>query len=70
MSVPIMFWGKYDRAKIDSLACGETCVGSGHIREGIVITTEIHKTDNKIGRVILKHLSEDYLLRNGGTEFN
>ncbi|TFH08558.1 MAG: hypothetical protein E4H14_06185 [Candidatus Thorarchaeota archaeon] len=41
-----------------------------HIREGIVIKPAVERTHEGLGRVILKSVSEAYLLRKNGTEFN
>lgn len=38
-----------------------------HLREGIVIRPVIERTDSQLGRVILKSVSENYLLRTGNT---
>lgn len=41
-----------------------------NIREGIVIKPCKERGNSELGRVILKSVSEGYLLRKGGTEFN
>jgi RNA ligase (TIGR02306 family) len=49
----------------------ETMSGKGiHLREGIVIRPRKERETRGLGRVILKSVSEDYVLRKGGTEFN
>jgi RNA ligase (TIGR02306 family) len=49
----------------------ETISGEGvHIREGVVVRPMLEREERRLGRVILKSVSEDYLLRKGGTEFN
>jgi len=40
------------------------------MREGVVVTAARERQDDILGRVILKSVSEDYLLRKGGTEYN
>lgn len=45
---------------------GLSAVGGGHMREGVVVRKEFAAG----GRLLLKHVSEDYLLRRGGTEFD
>ena len=40
-----------------------------HCREGIVITAEPESHDFRLGRRILKFISDDYLLRKNGTDF-
>lgn len=69
--VPVLYVGPYSRAKIAELRDGRTVAGGeAHIREGNVTTPTVERRDAGIGRVILKDVSEAYLLRKGGTEFN
>ena len=69
--VPILYEGPYSRAVIDSLVGGLTSLGESHIKEGIVITPNEERNDSEIGRVILKHISAEYLTRKGNlTEYN
>ena len=52
-----------------SLADGPTTVdGAAHMREGFVVRPMVERFDPHIGRVILKHVGEEYLLRKGGSE--
>lgn len=69
--VPVLYKGPYSRAKMDELCAGNTVEGKGtHIREGIVIKPVTERKDDTIGRVFLKHINPDYLLRKGNaTEF-
>lgn len=49
------------------LADGKSVMsGAGHIKEGIVIKPIIEKADPAIGRVIAKHISEKYLMKDYG----
>jgi len=43
---------------------------AGHMREGVVVRPLHERNDPDVGRVILKSISPDYLLRNGGTELH
>jgi RNA ligase (TIGR02306 family) len=48
----------------------ETLTGDElHVREGIVIKPIQERTHPELGRVVLKSISEEYLLRNGATEY-
>ena len=48
----------------------ETISGKGaHVREGAVVRPRVERRDDRVGRVQLKSVSEKYLLRDGGTEF-
>lgn len=69
--VPVLYKGPYNRAKMDELCAGNTIEGKGtHIREGVVIKPVTERRDDTIGRVFLKHINPDYLLRKGNaTEF-
>jgi RNA ligase (TIGR02306 family) len=72
--VPVLYEGLFDRTAIDALASGPTTLADGaNIREGVVITAmgDQEKRDAGLGRTlrpILKHVSEAYLTRKGGTE--
>jgi len=66
-TVPVLYHGKHNPQLLETLAEeSETSLegcGKDHIREGIVIKTEVEKTDYKIGRVALKYVSRNYLMR-------
>ncbi len=67
--VPVLYRGKWDRKVVDDLASGKTTVNDGvNIREGVVITPVEERTFAN-GRLILKHISQDYLVRKNGTEY-
>lgn len=78
--VPVLFTGPFSADKIEELTNGEETISPGsdviepggmHMREGIVIKPLIGRNDEELGRVILKSVSEDYLLRKGNiTEYN
>lgn len=72
-TVTELYAGPYDRVKIDSLANGKTITGNGtNVLEGVVIKPIHERRNDDIGRVFLKHISEQYLLRKNenATEFN
>jgi RNA ligase (TIGR02306 family) len=77
--VPVLYQGPFDRVLMDKLSGGTTSIGADvmgvgpNIREGVVITSmrDQAKRDAGLGRTlrpILKHVSEAYLTRKGGTE--
>jgi RNA ligase (TIGR02306 family) len=69
-TVPVLFEGPFDRETVDACTTGTSTI-AGHLREGCVIRPLIERRDPAIGRVILKSVSPDYLLRKGETtEFN
>lgn len=66
-----LYHGPYDYGYLKDLAEGYTTVGTeSHIREGIVVRPAHERRDNKIGRVILKFLNEEYLTRKEGSELH
>lgn len=70
--VPVLYRGPFSREiMLDYTDGRETISGNElHTREGIVIRPVIEEYDDQIGRVQLKSVSADYLMRKGGTEFN
>lgn len=68
--VPFLYKGEYSERIIKELTEGETRLNNAeHIREGVVIKPSGEGLfHDEIGRVILKNVSEAYLLRKGGTE--
>lgn len=71
--VPIIYTGPFSKEKMKEVTTGKETVSGQHlhIREGVVVkpTKERHHVD--LGRVVLKSVSEQYLLRKGNTtEFN
>jgi RNA ligase (TIGR02306 family) len=62
--VPLVGEGPFSLAYVRQLSKGETLVPGAegsNIREGVVVKPVVERTDPKIGRVILKYLSDDYL---------
>lgn len=66
-TVPVLYHGPYDHAVLVELASGMSLVGGGHIREGLVVRPQIEDRDNSGARLIMKVISDDYLLRKGET---
>jgi RNA ligase (TIGR02306 family) len=66
--VPILYKGMWDKDLL-KLCEGKSTLAD-HIREGCVIKPLQERFDDKLGRVILKVVSEAYLLRKDGTEFH
>lgn len=72
-TVPVLYVGAYSRGIVEHYTDGmETASGKeAHMREGIVIKPLEERSNVELGRVILKSVSEAYLLRKGKpTEFN
>ena len=74
--VPILYEGPYSRelligSVVDRrLGKPKICSGDKGMREGSVIRPKEERQHPAIGRVILKSISEKYLLRKNGTELN
>lgn len=61
---PVLYRGPYSLDAIKAASTGNTTHGTAtHIREGVVVRPAVERTDPKIGRVILKYLNDDYLLK-------
>ena len=64
--------GPYCYDQLLKLSSGKTRLmeSDPHIMEGIVVKPLIERTDPKLGRVILKLISDEYLTRKKGTEYH
>lgn len=68
--VPVLYRGPFSKAVLEEHTNGKSTFTDKHIREGVVVTANPFRTDPELGRVILKSVSEAYLLRKGeATEF-
>ena len=68
--VPVLAVVDYDKDIVEDLTNGKDTICGANVREGVVIKAVVEREHNEIGRVCLKSVSEAYLLRKGGTEFN
>jgi RNA ligase (TIGR02306 family) len=68
-TVPELYAGNYSDETRKEFTTGRSVLDVKTIREGIVVKTVLEQNDRKIGRKILKSVSEEYLLRKNGTEF-
>lgn len=62
-TVPTLYCGPWSESLRDLSNGPSKIEGAGHIREGIVIRPIRERWDDGLGRVILKLIGEDYLLR-------
>ena len=71
-TVPVLYSGAYSKEMVNDLTNGKETVSGKelHMREGVVIRLANERRNDDIGRVILKSVSDTYLLRKGGTEHN
>lgn len=70
-TVPVLYRGPWSREVADLHCSGRESVSGKEacIREGIVIVPAKGRDHPQLGRIALKHVSEAYLLRKGGTEY-
>lgn len=70
--VPMLYRGPFSQAVMMEHTNGKETVSGKEacIREGLVIKPMVERRDLMLGRVILKSVSDAYLTRRGGTEFN
>lgn len=70
-TVPVLYEGSFNEEILKSCTNGKEQVSGKelHIREGCVVKTFIEQRVG-VDRKVLKSVSDDYLFRKGGTEFN
>jgi len=62
-TVPILYEGPFNMAVVKELSVGKSAVPStAHVREGVVVKPVVERTHPKIGRVILKYISDSFLV--------
>lgn len=63
--VPVLYRGPFSVEILEKYTSGKETVSGKevHIREGVVVTPTKERLNDEIGRVCLKSVSEDYLLR-------
>lgn len=68
-TVPELYKGPFSKQTLEQYTTGKETVSgkSIHLREGVVVKPLIERHDPELGRVILKSVSADYLLRKGNT---
>lgn len=68
--VPILYEGPYNEAELLAVRDGKDTISNSNVREGIVVKSTTNRNHDEIGRVMLKMVSPDYLLRKGNvTEY-
>lgn len=70
-TVPVLYVGPFSMETVQKYTDGDTELGDGkHIREGVVTKAASNRKDRFGNRIILKSVSEAYLTRKDGTEYN
>lgn len=68
-TVPELGRGFYGAEWVQPLATGPTTVAGTHMREGVVVRTVTEQRHPSLGRMILKFVSDDYLLDKKKTDY-
>lgn len=66
--VPVLFEGPFSEKRVEEVTTGKDTLSGSHVREGVVIKPVVERRAGNLGRLILKSVSADYLLRKNGTE--
>ncbi|MCC5610393.1 hypothetical protein LC612_27485 [Nostoc sp. CHAB 5834] len=68
--VPVLYVGAYTWEAVSQFNNANSVVSPDCIMEGVVVQPVIEKTHPEIGRVVLKLISDRYLLRKDGSELH
>jgi len=68
--VPVLYRGPYSNEALTEHTNGKDSISGTNVRKGVVVKPVKERYNNTCGRVALKSVSEKYLLRKGGTEYN
>lgn len=69
-TVPILYIGPYSWAAVSQFNNANSTLSQDCIMEGVIVQPLVERTDLEIGRVVLKLISDRYLLRKDGTELH
>lgn len=67
-TVPVLYDGPYSPEVVTQFNNAESVVSPGQMMEGVVVQPAVDRYEMETGRLVLKYLSERYLLRKKGTE--
>lgn len=68
--VPVLYRGAYSREVVAQFNNASSVLDEKSIMEGVIVQPVKERTHPEIGRVVLKLISDRYLLRSGGTELH
>lgn len=68
--VPVLYMGTYSEEFVSAFNNADSVTSPECMMEGVVIQPLLERTHPLIGRVVLKLISDRYLLRKGGTELH
>ena len=61
-AVPVVYQGPFQKELLAQHAAGKTLFDDQHIREGVVVRPVHERWDERVGRVVMKYIADDYLL--------
>ncbi|MEH2063590.1 MAG: RNA ligase (ATP) [Nostoc sp.] len=68
--VPVLYIGVYTWEAVSQFNNANSVISPDYIMEGVIVQPVIEKSHPEIGRVVLKLISDRYLLRKDGTELH
>ncbi len=68
--VPVLYQGAYSLDAVSQFNNANSVINEKSIMEGVIVQPVRERTHPEIGRVVLKLISDRYLLRSGGTELH
>jgi RNA ligase (TIGR02306 family) len=68
--VPVLYRGPYSWEIVTQFNNADSVLAPSCMMEGVIVQPAIERTDYKLGRVVLKLISDRYLLRQDGTELH
>lgn len=68
--VPVLYIGYYSWEAVAQFNNSNSVLEPNYIMEGVIVQPVVERTHPEIGRVVLKLISDKYLLRKDGTELH
>lgn len=68
--VPVLYTGFYSWEAVSQFNNADSVLSPDCIMEGVVVQPLVERTHPEVGRVVMKLISDRYLLRQGGTELH
>jgi RNA ligase (TIGR02306 family) len=68
-AVPVLYEGPLTPEVVRQHSLGKTTLADHHVREGVVVRPLRERTDPRLGRLVLKYLSDAYLLDDKRSDF-
>lgn len=68
--VPVLYIGAYSWEAVSQFNNADSLISPDCMMEGVIVQPLVERTHPEIGRVVLKLISDRYLLRKDGTELH